>query len=91
MGIQSAAVRRLGQMSTTYLTSTLTGLLTALALRRRSSEWGRSTAIILAAVIGAGLGVLAATRAPGWVPAAVLVPIAATLAGAVLTAHARSR
>jgi hypothetical protein len=34
MGLQSTAVRRLGQMSTTYLTSTLTGVITAVALRR---------------------------------------------------------
>jgi uncharacterized membrane protein YoaK (UPF0700 family) len=73
-GIQSAAVRRLGQMSTTYLTSTLTGLLTALALRRRPSGWSRSTAILLVAVIGAGLGVLPPTRAPRWVPAGFPLP-----------------
>jgi uncharacterized membrane protein YoaK (UPF0700 family) len=34
MGLQSTAVRRLGQMSTTYLTSTLTGIISAIALRR---------------------------------------------------------
>src|SRR5438477_6024198 len=45
MGMQSAAVRRLGQMSTTYLTSTLTGILTDLALRRRPDDWRRSAGI----------------------------------------------
>ena len=81
MGMQSAAVRRLGQMSTTYLTSTLTGILTALARRRRPAEWQRSTGVILAAVVGATLGGLAALRSPGWVPAAILIPISAVLAG----------
>jgi len=33
MGLQSTAMRRLGQVSTTYLTSTLTGILSGLALR----------------------------------------------------------
>ena len=85
MGLQSTAVRRLGQMSTTYLTSTLTGLLTALALRRWPEDWRRSTGILVMAVIGAALGVLATTRSPRWVPAAVLIPIAAVLARAIRT------
>jgi uncharacterized membrane protein YoaK (UPF0700 family) len=83
MGMQSVAVRRLGQMSTTYLTSTLTAVLTALALRRWPEDWRRSSQILLMAVTGAALGTLAALRAPGWVPAAVLVPIAGVLAGSL--------
>ena len=82
MGLQSTAVRRLGQMSTTYLTSTLTGILTALALRRWPEDWQRSTGILVMAVTGAALGALAATQSPRWVPAAVLIPIAAVLARA---------
>jgi uncharacterized membrane protein YoaK (UPF0700 family) len=88
MGMQSAAVRRLGQMSTTYLTSTLTGVLTALALRRWPDEWPRSTGILLMAVIGAALGALAAIQAPRWIPAAILIPIAAVLIGRTLRARA---
>ncbi len=76
MGMQSTAVRRLGPMSTTYLTSTLTGLLQALAIRRWPSEWQRSTGVLLAFVMGAVLGGLAALQAPAAVPAAVLVPLA---------------
>jgi uncharacterized membrane protein YoaK (UPF0700 family) len=87
MGLQSTAVRRLGQMSTTYLTSTLTGVISAIALGRRPDEWQRSTAILIAAVTGATLGVLAAFRSPLWVPAAVLIPIAAVLAGSLATAR----
>lgn len=85
MGLQSTAVRRLGQMSKTYLTSTLTGLLTALALRRWPEDWRRSAGILVMAVIGAALGVLATTRSPHWVPAAVLIPIGAVLAVAIVT------
>jgi uncharacterized membrane protein YoaK (UPF0700 family) len=75
MGMRSTAVPRLGQMSTTYLTSTLTGILTALAIRRWPAEWQRSTGVILAALIGATLGGLAALWSPGWVPVAILAPL----------------
>ena len=83
MGTQSAAVRRLGQISTTYLTSTLTALFTGLALRQKPEGAGRSTAILVTAVGGAALGTLAALNAPDWVPAAVLVPIAVVLTGSL--------
>jgi uncharacterized membrane protein YoaK (UPF0700 family) len=89
MGMQSTAVRRLGPMSTTYLTSTLTGILTALAIRRWPAEWQRSTGVILAALTGATLGSLAALWSPGWVPAAILVPITAVLAGSAALARPR--
>jgi uncharacterized membrane protein YoaK (UPF0700 family) len=80
MGVQSTAVRRLGQMSTTYLTSTLTGLLTALAIHRWPSEWQRSSGILVAIVVGAGFGALTVTWAPSVVPAAILIPLGAVLA-----------
>jgi uncharacterized membrane protein YoaK (UPF0700 family) len=80
MGMQSTAVRRLGQMSSTYLTSTLTSLITALATRRWPSEWQRSTGVLVTIVIGATLGALAATWAPFWVPAVVLIPLSAVVA-----------
>jgi uncharacterized membrane protein YoaK (UPF0700 family) len=74
MGVQTAAVRRLGQMSTTYLTSTLTGLFAAVAIRRMPEDWQRSVGVIVALVVGAIFGSLAATQSPAWVPVAVLVP-----------------
>lgn len=80
MGMQSTAVRRLGPMSATYLTSTLTGVLQALAIRRWPSEWQRSTGVLLAFVAGAVLGGLAVLHAPSAVPAVVLVPLAAVVA-----------
>jgi uncharacterized membrane protein YoaK (UPF0700 family) len=83
MGMQSATVRRLGQISTTYLTSTLTALFTGLALRQKPEGTGRSTAILVTAAGGAALGTLAALNALDWVPAAVLVPIVVVLAGSL--------
>lgn len=83
MGMQATAVRRLGPMSTTYLTSTLTGVLQALAIRRWPSEWQRSTGVLLAFAAGAVLGGLAALQAPGAVPAAILVPLAVVVACAL--------
>jgi hypothetical protein len=47
MGMQSATVRCLGKMSTTYLTSTLTSILFALAIRRWPTAWQRSTGILI--------------------------------------------
>jgi uncharacterized membrane protein YoaK (UPF0700 family) len=89
MGMQSTAVRRLGPMSTTYLTSTLTGILTALAVRRWPAEWQRSSGVLLAAVMGATLGGLAALWSPHWVPAAILIPIATVLAASTRLARSR--
>jgi uncharacterized membrane protein YoaK (UPF0700 family) len=83
MGMQSATIRRLGQMSTTYLTSTLTAIITDLALRRRPADGGRSGGILLAFVIGAALGTLLCLHAPYWVPVPVLVPILLVLAGSL--------
>jgi uncharacterized membrane protein YoaK (UPF0700 family) len=83
MGIQATAVRRLGRMSTTYLTSTLTGLVTALAIRRWPPEWKRSAGVLAALVTGAISAALAVTFSPSWVPAAVLVPQAAVLAASL--------
>jgi uncharacterized membrane protein YoaK (UPF0700 family) len=86
MGVQTAAVRRLGQMSTTYLTSTLTGLFAALAIRRMPEDWQRSAGVIVALVVGAIFGSLAATQSPSWVPVAVLVPQVCVLLGSLAPA-----
>ena len=86
MGVRTAAVRRLGQMSTTYLTSTLTGLAAALATWRLPDDWQRSLGVIAALVVGAVFGSLAATQSPSWVPAAVLVPQVCVLLSALAPA-----
>lgn len=74
MGMQSTAVRRLGQMSSTYLTSTLTGLVSGLAAGALPSGWPRSLGALAALVAGAVLGALAVTHAFWAVPAAILIP-----------------
>jgi uncharacterized membrane protein YoaK (UPF0700 family) len=92
-GMQATAVRRLGQMSSTYMTSTLTALLEGLALRRWPAEWPRSSGVVCTLVIGAVCGGLAALKAPATVPAAVMVPLAVVLAFRfpARTTRARSR
>lgn len=89
MGMQSSAVRRLGQMSSTYLTSTLTGVLEAFAVRRWPQDWQRNTGVLLALIIGAGLGAGAATTVESLVPLAVLIPIALVVACAAWSVSLR--
>ncbi len=73
MGVQSTAVRRLGQMSTTYLTSTLTGLLEALRRREWGEGNGRSLGILVAAAAGAAGATVLILHARRWSPALQLV------------------
>ena len=83
MGIQSAAVRELGGMSTTYLTGTLTAVITELATRDRKPGLARSTGVIAAIVSGAVAGGLVAGHAPAWLPAVIMTPLAAVLIASV--------
>lgn len=76
MGMQSTAVRRLGPMSSTYLTSTLTGVVAALATGQRPEGLGRSLGTFAAIAAGAAVGTVAAAGAAGWVPAVLLGPLA---------------
>jgi uncharacterized membrane protein YoaK (UPF0700 family) len=80
MGMQSTAVRQLGQMSSTYLTSTLTGLLAGLATRTKVDGAWRSVGVLVAIVIGAVFGSLVIKHAPAWLPLVILVPIGAVVA-----------
>lgn len=79
MGIQSAAVRQLGGMSTTYLTGTLTAVVADLATRDRRPGLARSVGVLLAIVSGAVMGGLVAGHAPGWLPAVILTPLVAVV------------
>ncbi len=80
MGLQTAAVRRLGQMSTTYLTSTLVGIVEALAIRRWPPDWRRGTGVLATLVLGALAGAVTARSLAALVPVVVLVPLAVTVA-----------
>lgn len=79
MGVQSTAVRRVGQISTTYLTSTLTGVVEALAWRTWSRDHSRSVAIITAAVAGAAAATGLILHARAWLPAVQLVPLVSVI------------
>ena len=79
MGIQSAAVRQLGGMSTTYLTGTLTAVVAELVTRDRQPGLVRSGGVLTAIVAGAVIGGLVAGHAAGWLPAVMLTPLAAVI------------
>jgi uncharacterized membrane protein YoaK (UPF0700 family) len=83
MGIQSAAVRELGGMSTTYLTGTLTAVISELATRDRAPGWASSLAVLAAIVSGAVAGGLVAEHAPAWLPAVILTPLAVVLIASI--------
>jgi uncharacterized membrane protein YoaK (UPF0700 family) len=85
MGMQSSAVRRLGQMSSTYLTSTLTAVLAGLATRKAPDGLARSLGALAAIVAGAVAGgFLATTSAYAWLPVVILVPPGLVVGGAML-------
>jgi uncharacterized membrane protein YoaK (UPF0700 family) len=83
MGIQSAAVRELGGMSTTYLTGTLTAVITELATRDRTPGFARSLGVLAAIVSGAVAGGFVAEHAPVWLPAVILTPLAVVVIASV--------
>ncbi len=76
MGIQAASIRQLGEVSTTYLTGTLTGLISALATGRTPEGLRRSLGIFAALVTGAILSALITMYQPALLPIVVLAPIA---------------
>jgi uncharacterized membrane protein YoaK (UPF0700 family) len=83
LGIQSSAVLRLGVLglSTTYLTGTLTQAVASL-VGRRTPLPPRSIAILVALVIGAGLGALLAVNASRAAPAVPLGMLSLVVVGA---------
>lgn len=83
MGIQSAAVLKLGGMSTTYLTGTLTAVVTELVTRDRGPGFARSVGVLAAIVSGAVVGGLVAEHAPAWLPAAIMTPLAVVVIASI--------
>jgi uncharacterized membrane protein YoaK (UPF0700 family) len=81
MGMQSAAVRRLGQISTTYLTSTLTGVIAALATGRLPEGLARSLGVLVAMVAGAVASAVTVSTVPGLLPLVILAPLGLVIAG----------
>lgn len=75
MGLQAAAVRRLGQMSTTYLTSTLTALVAGLVTGSKPDGMARSIGVLIAIIVGAIAASVLLEEARAWVPLLILVPL----------------
>lgn len=88
MGVQSASVNALpiAGAATTYLTGTLTTLTTELATSGVPSTMRLRSAVLTAALAGAGLDAALLTWAR---PAAPAIPVAATLAVAVIAGRGR--
>lgn len=91
MGMQSAGVRELGVqgLSTTYLTGTLTALVSDVVHRQRSPHSDRSLGILLALVLGAAAGGLLVSEVPGAAPALPLAVLAAVVAVALVSFELR--
>jgi len=84
MGLQSAAVQHMGisEVSTTYLTGTLTGLVGAIASPGKKSRPGlRRPGVLFGLIAGALLAGLLVAHAPAVVPA---LPLAALVTAIVL-------
>jgi uncharacterized membrane protein YoaK (UPF0700 family) len=81
MGIQASAARALAPgMPTTYVTGTLTALLSELsALGGLGADWWRRAAIVLALAVGALTGAAVLLLAPSLAPAVPLIAVGAVL------------
>jgi uncharacterized membrane protein YoaK (UPF0700 family) len=84
MGMQSAAVRHLGQMSTTYLTSTLTALVAGLVTRSKPDGMARSLGVLAAIIIGAIAGSLILEGPRAWLPLMILLPLGLVIVASVV-------
>ena len=83
MGLQAAAVRRLGQMSTTYLTSTLTALVAGLVTGSKPDGMARSLGVLATLIIGAIAASILLEVARAWVPLVILVPLGLVIVASV--------
>jgi uncharacterized membrane protein YoaK (UPF0700 family) len=82
MGVQSSAVRDMGlaEVSTTYLTGTLTGLVSSLVRPDRATAYGaRRFGVLIGLAAGASLGGLLIATAADGVPALPLAALVWTL------------
>jgi uncharacterized membrane protein YoaK (UPF0700 family) len=83
MGLQAAAVRRLGQMSSTYLTSTLTGLVAGLVTGSKPDGMQRGLGVLAAIIAGAAVASIIVKTVPGLLPAVILLPLAVVIVSSV--------
>jgi uncharacterized membrane protein YoaK (UPF0700 family) len=90
MGLQAATTRGIAPgRSTTYLTGTLTGLLTELSALGVRPDWWHRVSIVIALVCGALLGAIAVTNMPLVAPAIPLLVLACVVV--IATAVSRDR
>ncbi len=83
MGLQAAAVRRLGQMSTTYLTSTLTALIAGLVTGSKPDGTARSLGVLATIIIGAIAASIVLEEARAWLPLVILLPLGLVIVASV--------
>ena len=83
MGLQAAAVRRLGQMSTTYLTSTLTALVAGLVTGSKPDGLARSLGVLATLIIGAIVASTLLGEARAWLPLVILLPLGLVIVASV--------
>ncbi len=76
MGVQAATIRHLGEISTTYLTGTMTGVVSALVTGHKPNGLARSLGIFAAVVAGACASALVTADLPALLPVVLLVPLA---------------
>lgn len=90
MGLQAATTRAVAPgRSTTYLTGTLTGLLTELSALGVQPDWWHRASIVIALVAGALAGAIAFTAVP-WVAPAIPLLVLATVV-LISTTDSRAR
>ena len=70
-------------MSTTYLTSTLTGLVAGLVTGSKPDGAKRSLGVLAAIVVGAVVAAVLLKTAPAWLPAVVLIPLGLVIVSSV--------
>ena len=75
MGVQSTAIRRLGSISTTYLTSTFVDVLESIVARRWRADQTRSVLILFGLAGGAAAAAALISHARSWLPIAQLLPL----------------
>jgi uncharacterized membrane protein YoaK (UPF0700 family) len=83
MGLQAAAVRRLGQMSTTYLTSTLTAVVAGLVTGSKPDGMARSLGVLAALIAGAIAASVLLAGARAWLPLVILLPLGLVIVASV--------
>lgn len=83
MGLQAAAVRRLGQMSTTYLTSTLTAVVAGLVTGSKPDGMARSLGVLASIILGAIAASILLEEARAWVPLVILLPLGLVIVASV--------